>query len=162
MEDNRLTSLIGEINDSLKALDKIETFIVTFEESKINQGMTGQDQALALCQALGNYYTCIETMFFRISQFFENSLPAERWHQTLLERMRIDIPDMRPAVIRDSTHQGLLELLKFRHFSRYYYELDYDWDKLRFLLLKFNAIRLDVKSEIRTFVEQMCRLQRDV
>jgi hypothetical protein len=147
-----LATLFGEIGESLKALEKMENFIVSYERDVLDAGTTGIEQALALSQALGNYYTCIETIFFRISQFFENSLPQNRWHQALLEKMTLEIPEIRPKVISYASYQGLSEILKFRHFSRYYYEFDYDWDKLRFLLLKFNAVRETVKKEINDFV----------
>jgi hypothetical protein len=65
--------------------------------------------------------------------------------------MTLDIEDVRPKVIGDLVFQGLLELLKFRHFARYYFELDYDWDKLRFLLKKFNGIHTEVRAELLEF-----------
>ena len=34
---------------------------------------------------LESTYTALETLFLRISQFFENSLAAERWHADLLD-----------------------------------------------------------------------------
>ena len=33
-----------------------------------------------------NYYTCTETIFLRIAQFFENNLDKNRWHSHLLEK----------------------------------------------------------------------------
>jgi hypothetical protein len=68
-----------------------------------------------------------------------------------LDKMILEIEDVRPQVISSSTYLGLLELLKFRHFSRYYFELDYDWDKLKFLLKKFNDIHVQVRMDISDF-----------
>jgi hypothetical protein len=150
-----ILALVGEIHDGLKAVAKIEGFLVEYEETSIRGKRPGVEQALALSQALGNYYTCLATVFFRISQFFENSLPSARWHQALLERMTFEIPETRPAVISHSTQQGLQELLRFRHFSRYYYAFDYDWDKLRFLLLKFNQVRVAVVDELEGFTQTL-------
>ncbi len=44
--------------------------------------------------------------------------------------MILEIEGVRKAVISDETYSNLLEFLKFRHFKRYYFEFDYDWDKL--------------------------------
>ena len=36
--------------------------------------------ALIVAGLLENYYTCLETIFLRISQSFENNLNSARWH----------------------------------------------------------------------------------
>ena len=148
--ETNIQTLRSEINKSLSVLARIDTYIVNFQQQKLIK-TSGLDEAMIITQALTNYYTCIETLFFRISKFFENNLDKERWHRSLLEKMSLDIENVRPKVICDSVYQGLLELLKFRHFSRYYFELDYDWDKLRFLLKKFNNIHIQVKTDLSEF-----------
>lgn len=42
--------------------------------------------ALIVAGLLENYYTCLETIFLRISQSFENNLDPARWHNDLLQR----------------------------------------------------------------------------
>ena len=142
--------LRAEINKSLSVLIRIEDYIVDFQQKKLNK-TPGLDEAMIVTQALTNYYTCIETLFLRISKFFENDLDEEQWHRSLLEKMTLEIEDVRPKVICESAYHGLLELLKFRHFSRYYFELDYDWDNLRFLLKKFNDIHVQVRTDLSEF-----------
>ena len=41
---------------------------------------------MVITQSLTNYYTCLETIFLRISKFFENNLDKDQWHQSLLEK----------------------------------------------------------------------------
>jgi hypothetical protein len=72
--------------------------------------------------------------------------------------MVLEIPDCRPRVISESTYRTFSEFLKFRHFTRYYFELDYDWDKLWFLIKKFNEIRMVVRDEIGVFDAYLCEL----
>lgn len=115
---------------------------------------------MILAQALSNYYTCLGTIFFRISQFFENNLANDRWHQVLLSKMTLEIEDVRERVISDDVHMGLLEILKFRHFTRYYFDLNYDWDKLRFLLKKFNDVRALLRKDLATFDEFLEKLSK--
>lgn len=150
-------TLRAEMNKSLSVLSRIEGFIFEFQDQKLSE-TPGLEEAMIVTQALTNYYTCLETLFLRISKFFENSLEREQWHRSLLEKMTLEIEDVRPKVIGDAAYQGLLELLKFRHFARYYFELDYDWDKLHFLLKKFNTIHHRVRADLSDFDRFLQRL----
>lgn len=82
---------------------------------------------MVVAEFMVDYYTCLETCFFRISQLFENHLSPDRWHADLLEKMTLSMPDIRVAVIPEPVAADLNELMKFRHFRRYYFELEYDW-----------------------------------
>lgn len=145
--------LKSEIQNSLKVLDKLEAHLIDFRNRKLSAGLEYSiDEAMVLTQSLSSYYTCLETIFLRISSFFENDLVKERWHQDLLEKMTLEIDGIRPRVISDEVYKNLVELLKFRHFTRYYYELNYDWDKLKYLLIKFDKARERVKSELDEFI----------
>ena len=110
------------------------------------------EKAVVIAELLSKYYTCMETIFLRISQFFENSLSAERWHADLLDKMTLKIESVREAVIRDETRNVLVELLKFRHFTRYYYDISYDWDRLDFLMKKFGVARPMVNEDLDRFL----------
>ncbi len=145
-----IQTLRAEISKSLSVLARIEDYIADFQQRKLTN-TPGIDEAMILTQALTNYYTCIETLFLRISKFFENNLDKEQWHRSLLEKMTLEIEGSRPRIICESVYHGLSELLKFRHFSRYYFELDYDWDKLGFLLKKFNDIHLRFRTDMSGF-----------
>ena len=96
----------------------------------------GRTSTSALIPAglLENYYTCLETIMLRISQHFDNNLAAVRWHADLLDRMRIQIEGVRVPLVDDQTYARLTELLKFRHFRRYYFEMEYDWDRIDYLV----------------------------
>ena len=147
--ETNIRTLSAEINKSISVLTRIEDYILDFQQQNLDN--PGLDKAMIITQALTNYYTCIETIFLRISKFFENNLDKEQWHRSLLNKMILEIENVRPKIICKSVYNGLLELLKFRHFSRYYFELDYDWDKLRFLLKKFNNIHVQVKIDLSEF-----------
>jgi hypothetical protein len=149
-ENNSINVLRGEIHRSLRVVNKVETYLSDFVDNRLSEN-PGTDEAMVVVQSLTNYYTCIETLFLRISQFFENGLEDDRWHQSLLDKMILEIPETRPAVISEETYRVLLEILKFRHFSRYYFELSYDWDKLRYLLKKFNEVKSRLTREINVF-----------
>lgn len=66
--------------------------------------------------------------------------------------MVLEIDGIRPRVISDTTRDALRELIRFRHFKRYYLEFEYDWDKLAFLEKKFAAVRATIHDEITQFI----------
>jgi len=152
-----INSLRGEINRSLAVMARLEAYFEEFQEHRLSP-KAGTDEAMVVAQSLSNYYTCLETLFLRISQFFENGLDSNHWHQSLLDKMVIEIPDYRPRVISDTSRQALFELLKFRHFTRYYFDLDHDWDKLRYLMKKFNDVRNSVRTELEVFEKYLSKL----
>lgn len=155
-----INSLRAEIARSISVLEKIERYFIAFQQNRLS-AEPDTDAAMVIAQSLTNYYTCIETLFLRISQFFENGLDQGRWHQSLLNKMVLEIPQTRPRVISDATHMVLGEFLKFRHFTRYYFEFDYDWDKLRYLIKKFNDIHDVLKNEIAAFDRYLAALAKE-
>ncbi len=152
MSTKDLALLIAEINKNLMVLRKIRDFLdATVRQELAASGKTSAT-ALMMAGIIENYYTCLETLFLRISQNFENHLDAQRWHQELLDRMTLRIPGLRERVVSDTTKRDLAELLKFRHFKRYYFDFDYDWDRIDFLLKKIDDVHPQLLGEIGEFV----------
>ncbi len=102
-----------------------------------------------------------KTLFFRISQTFENHLSKERWHSDLLRKMTIDVKGVRTKVIRDETGILLDEFLKFRHFRRYYFSMEYDWDKLQYLEKKYIESEQNLLSDLKIFREFITSILSD-
>jgi len=150
-------ALIDRIEKGREVLQRIREFYQEYLEEQ-DLGRREVPQAIVISDVLINYYTCLETLFLRISQFFENTLTGDRWHQDLLDRMRIEIAGVRQAVISDRSYQGLLELLKFRHFKRYYFEFDHDWDKLEFLQKKLHQASESLNADLDRFVAFLQKL----
>ena len=57
--------------------------------------------ALIVAGLLENYYTCLETIYLRISQSFENELDPARWHDDLLQKMTLQIEGVRTAAVSE-------------------------------------------------------------
>jgi hypothetical protein len=149
--NSELEVLSGEITNTLKIIgvlyDKYKRFLS--EELK-NLGKKPITAAY-LADIFNSFYTCLETLFLRISKYFENQLENERWHQDLLDKMTIEIPDIRIAAISSESFGKLKELLRFRHFRRYYFEMEYDWDKLDYLQKKFVELERPIKRDLERF-----------
>lgn len=127
-------SVLEQIDASLRVLEDMDRFLA--EQDLPDPGGPAPDRAkrIVVAQILENSYTAVETALLRISQNFDNSLDAHRWHSDLLHKMTLDKTGIRPRVISDQTFRLLTELMRFRHFKRYYLELEYDWEKLLYLL----------------------------
>jgi len=72
--------------------------------------------------------------------------------------MTLRLEGTRDAVISDGTAAALGELMKFRHFRRYYFELDYDWDKLAYLQKVYARVRERIPDELAAFQAFLHRL----
>jgi hypothetical protein len=73
-------------------------------------------------------------------------------HRVLsLDKMTIKIPDIRIAAISSESFGKLKELLCFRHFRRYYFEMEYDWDELAYLQKKFVELERPIKRDLECF-----------
>ncbi len=115
--------------------------------------------ALIVAGILERYYTNLETVFLRISQMFENSLSRDAWHRDLLSRMTIQIEGVREPAVSPENHGNLAELMKFRHFARYYYEIDFDWRKLDFLVAVLREAHPLVRRDLERFAGFLQRLE---
>ncbi|MBX3746977.1 MAG: hypothetical protein KF833_16840 [Verrucomicrobiae bacterium] len=133
----RIALLLAEIDQGRSVMERIAAF---YREQAARWGTIESrttEQAIVLADVLVTFYTCLETVFVRISQHFENSLAREKWHRELLDRMSLEVPGIRARAIGPATRELLDELLRFRHFKRYYFEFHYDWDRLEFVRRKF-------------------------
>lgn len=156
--DLKIRTLISEITQSEEVLKRLTSRLESYEADHVFNQSPGDEEAMVVSQLLSAYYTCLETIFLRISGHFENNLPSDSWHQTLLDKMTLEIEDVRPAVLTREIRSDLLELLKFRHFNRYYFELDYDWEKLRYLLKKFHQANAPVQQHLLIFKQYLTDL----
>ncbi len=151
VRDSEHGVLSGEIKNTLDIIGvlyaKYEKFLVEEFKTLGKKPIT----AAYLADILNSFYTCLETLFLRISHYFENQLDNERWHQDLLDKMTIEIPDIRIAAISSESSGKLKELLRFRHFRRYYFEMEYDWDKLDYLQKKFVELERPLKRDLEGF-----------
>ena len=144
---DRIASVVDEL------AQKLEKFL-TSELAGI--GRT-EVSAAYVARIIESTYTALETLFVRISQHFENSLAGDRWHADLLDKMTLHVTGVRERVLSDETQRLLQELRRFRHFTRYYYELDYDWARLDYLGDVYRRaiplVRRDL-ARFRAFLEQ--------
>ena len=118
--------LIAELDGDLKELQRIAGQNARAWE-RIESGANDPIDWGALGFTLHRLYGILENYFLRISKFFENNLTSDRWHRDLLEKMRLDLPGVRPPLFtEESDYRSTVELMRFRHRFRNLYGEDLD------------------------------------
>ena len=156
-EKKAVEELIKVIERNRAVLKRIDTFYTQYRK---DEDISEQKvpQAIVIADTLSNYYTCLETIFLRISQVFENTLDSERWHGDLLQKMTLRIEGIRETLLSQQSYTILHDFLRFRHFNRYYYQFEYDWDKIEFLMKKYEQVIPLVVNELKQyqdFIDQL-------
>ena len=78
-----------------------------------------------------SFYSGLERLFEKISSAIDGSIPqGANWHQELLNRMTLEIPNVRPAVISEKTRKWLDPYRGFRHVVRNVYTYHISPDKM--------------------------------
>jgi len=72
-------------------------------------------------------YNILEKAFERLCESFENHLEKTgRYHDTLIERVTLELKEIRPAFLPADAVRDVRELKGFRHLFRHAYDLDLD------------------------------------
>jgi hypothetical protein len=150
-----LLALIQELEGDIRELERACSLNERAWERIQNGAVDALDWG-ALGYTIHSAYGIIENYFLRVSKHFENSLPTDQWHKALIERMALEIPDIRPAMIRDEKlKKNLMELLKFRHRFRNLYGEELDAKKTAAIQGIFEEVLPELKVSHRRFVESM-------
>jgi hypothetical protein len=116
-------------------LDFIELNYRKNREMSLRIEKTGVDdeyQYAALGYTIHNLYNAFESYFLRIAKFFENNLDQEQWHRSLIQRMTLEIEEVRPALFGMDFANKIDELMRFRHLFRNLYKTPLIPEKVRF------------------------------
>ena len=151
--NNAIASLIAELQATLCHMEQVAAYHLQF---RFDFPMADPHQRnydlVILADIISDYYTCLETAFVRVSRFFENHLESDRWHKHLLQKMKLEIPGVRRALLREETFLLLDDFLRFRHFRRYYYDYHYDRDRMLFLESRFQKSLPLVREDVEQFI----------
>ena len=109
---------------------------------------------------LHNLYSAYEDLFKLVASFWENSIHNHsRYHRELLTRMRLDIPEVRPALIRqEKNFKNLDELRGFRHVFRHAYSYGLDDERVFFLVKRVLKAKDDILADIGRFRYEMDKM----
>ena len=160
-ERESIAVLRGQLAQAREVLEDVDSYYRDFRERELPALGRGRTGAIVIAEVLDDTYTALETLFLRVSQFFENRLAPDRWHSDLLEKMTLEVPGIRQPLIARQTYQHLAELMRFRHFKRHYVEQQYDWDRIDFLTQTYEKARPLIARDLDDFDRFLVRLARD-
>lgn len=112
----------------------------------------------ALGYTLHAVYTSMENYFLRIAKAFENDLPGESWHRELLDRMQLEIPGVRPALLDRESVRVIDELRAFRHVFRTLYDERLDAERLALLQKRMPSARAAFTRAHDAFVRKVAAI----
>ena len=113
---------------------------------------TDETATYALALLLMTYYTGAERIFQRIAAVL-GGLPREgaRWHAQLLEDMSLDLPGVRPPVLRTATADSLQRFLGFRHVVRNLYAWTIRREEMDLLVRALPTVDADLGQDLERF-----------
>lgn len=145
---NEIRTLKAEIEADLEAIAEIYSAL-----DRYSGQLDAEAERIAAAYYLHNLYNAFENIFRRVAKTFGNAVSDEPgWHISLLQRMRLDIPGVRPHLIGPAAYDVLDELRRFRHIFRSAYRLELDADRLALVLRKAQALREIYRAEIGQFL----------
>jgi hypothetical protein len=118
-----------------------------------------QEALIVVAYRLHSLYSAFENIFRNIATSFENHLDPSSWHRQLLERMRLDLSPVRPAILDGEAFEKLDELLRFRHLFRTGYGLRLDALRLQLVVRKARELKAIYRGQIERFLEFLRRLE---
>lgn len=152
--------LLAEIRKSRRVLGRIEAYHDEYLRKMVESTAPSRENRIVIAEILVNYYTCLETIFRRVSQFFENERSTERRHYDLLDNMTVDVEGVRPNLLSERSYAALREIMRFRRYKRYHLEFDYDWDKLQALSRTLESVRPQVREDLDQFEARLRQTQK--
>ena len=147
-------TLVSELENDIEILDGL-----VGKYNRVNDKIKHIDPDefdwASLGYAIHNIYNLLENYFLRVSKFFENELDHEFWHKELVNRMTIEIKDIRPRLLDRKSAEKINELRAFRHIFRYIYQSELDIKKLQDLNQKVPGIIEEFKQCHRLFINNL-------
>jgi uncharacterized protein YutE (UPF0331/DUF86 family) len=153
-----ILSLVGQIDHVLQTLQ--HTVEETRTATRAFQGSRpGTLDLRGFGSLLHDFYTGIEDVFEIIAGDINGRFPdSPEWHKQLLVRMTVTVPGLRPAVISEELRWKLDEYLRFRHVFRNVYGYLLDWERLKPLLDRMDAVYAEFLREVGSFRAFLLRL----
>lgn len=103
---------------------------------------------------LHDFYTGLERLWERIARTIDRSVPdGPAWHRELLQQMGLSVPDVRPAVLSETSIQQLEEYLAFRHVVRNIYAFEFDLERIARLVKALHSCFEQVQQDLLTFAD---------
>lgn len=154
--NGRVELLIADIADDLKSIDRMKAEYDAFVADVDWESPSVYEKA-TVGYYLHNFYNACESIFRSVARAFENQIDSAAWHASVLKRMKLDIPSVRPPVISEELYRLLDDFRAFRHVFRNAYSFELDWAKERLVAEKLPSAVAKVKAEVAAFYAALRR-----
>lgn len=153
---NCLRILAAELRADLKNIETIAACLDDVRRQARQRPLTALEVSGA-AHWLEGFYTAVEDLFTRIARTVDQDMPAgEQWHRELLERMALDVPAVRPAVIGSTLAATLDEYRRFRHRARHVYSPPVpEWEKFSHLVAGLPEVMGQLRQSVRDFIRTL-------
>lgn len=147
----KLTILKSEI---LRDMEKLERLFKKFAASYKKYQLQKEYAFLVESAFYANQiYIGFERMFHNVAETFENSIDEKSGHKSLLDRMLLDLENIRPSVISQANHRCLKELRAFRHFFRHTYDFDLEDEKFSIVVSRTRELEKNYRTDLEKFLQ---------
>ena len=147
-----IRTLEGEVNFLLDRAGELDNNLTEYIACEKEQAGS-QTLIISMAYTLSGIYSCFEDQFFKIARVFENRVEnLASWHKELLERMRIEVPNIRPAVISRESFAVLDEMRGFRHVFRSSYMFTLDVERLMLVIKRWQKGKERI-NDVKHFLE---------
>jgi hypothetical protein len=140
-----------------KELDEIERLVSRANRAMSSARKNPQDADLYIDSAslnLHDIYSGFERVFKQIASIVDGNVPSSpEWHRELLQQMGLDLPKVRPPVLKSGSIEKLDEYLRFRHVVRNVYTFSFDSERIGRLVKELNPIFDGIRQEFLTFAD---------
>lgn len=111
---------------------------------------------------LHSFYTGLERVFELVAGELDGGTLGrdEAWHVNLLRQMTLELPGVRPAVLRQETASELDEYRRFRHLIRNIYTTALDPKRMIHLVDNLSQAWLQIRQELDMFATFLTDLSR--
>lgn len=136
-------------------LDELERLLYKIQEGLDKAGRSGDMFYLdGVALNLHGLYSGLERLFELIAVNIDGTKPSgENWHQELLSQITMDVPQVRPAVISQTSNLRLNEFRGFRHVVRNVYTVNFDPQKIKKLVAEAPGMFNMVRAELLAFAD---------
>ena len=113
----------------------------------------GAPQAALVAFSLHHAYQAFESLLLRLERGL--GLPersGDNWHNALLQDAKMPIEGVRPAVFPSAVAASWQELLRFRHFLRHAYSVDFDVERLRRNVERLEEVTSGTEPQVQDLV----------
>ena len=121
LDPEKVVTLVAQLEQEYESLEK--NFVLNDQAwGRIKQGADHPLDWAALGYTLHSIYTAMENYFLLVSKAFENNHSSDSWHKELLQKMKLELPGIRPRVLDSELARKIDELRGFRHVFRSLYD----------------------------------------